>query len=252
MWIRLENARRLSLKALIALCGLFGTVVLVPFLQSAAASWGPLKDPARTIAGFSKSIAIILHDLWIVGPVFSGILLLAGFTLGLWSNEFLWTRENVTAPPPDAPDIGSLRYVIAGLTLHYHRATDEMAGQIEVEIANDSDRLIVFHAVTAGNINGIPFHEEKVEFEGYIPAKQSRHLVSKRIVGIPVKFPPSIHEPSVTGIYEYDLFYGYAGEKFTRRSSLGCKLDLWDLTLKEPGTKERHDIRVVTYNPIEE
>jgi len=182
----------------------------------------------------------------------SSILLLIGFTIGLWSFEFLWNEENKNSVQKLAPPIGSLRYVLAGLKMQYSHSTDEMAGQIEVEIENDTDRLIGYHAVTAGNINGIPFHVNKIEFDGYIPAKQSRFLISNRIVGIPVKYPPSMHEPSVTGIFEYDISYGYAGEKFTRRSSLGCRLEYWNLVPKEPGTIEKHDIRVVTYSPVEE
>jgi hypothetical protein len=88
----------------------------------------------------------------------------------------------ITQTAPVLP-IGTLRYVIAKMEVDVRSELKRAAGKIEVELHNDSNRLIKFHATTAGNI-GVPFDFNKVSFDGYVYPDESAFLVSNRISDI--------------------------------------------------------------------
>lgn len=133
--------------------------------------------------------------------------------------------------------------------------TKKAAGQIEVEIHNDSDKLIKFHAVTAGNINGIAFNQNKVEFDGFINPRQSTLLLSKRVPGIPIKRGNiNSDNPDLRGIYEYELvYYAAENENCKRKSVRGLDISYWLPAIKmRSGTKKMDSITVKIYNEVEE
>jgi hypothetical protein len=157
-------------------------------------------------------------------------------------------------PRASSPAIGSLRYVIACMVLEIAEDLSQVAGRIEVEIHNDSDLLINFHATTAGNINGKAFDYNKVEFDGYIHPRQSSHLLSHRLVDIPLPQRPNPSEPSLAGLFEYDLKYKAALEsEFSRRSARGIQISHWPAIPRKPSeTQVNIPTRVRLYNEIEE
>jgi hypothetical protein len=125
---------------------------------------------------------------------------------------------------------------------------------VKVEIHNDTDKLIYFHATTAGNINGVPFDENKVTFDGYIPSRSSTYLLSKRLPEITPNPHPEENTPSFRAIYEYDLRYRNAEEKaFSRHSAKGLELLYWPKARKMTMGKEIvKSITVNFYNQVEE
>jgi len=159
-------------------------------------------------------------------------------------------------PPPsaEAPPIGSLRFVTATLEIEFKQSTGQTAARIEAELHNDSNRPISFHAVTAGNINGIAFDVNKVEFDGYVPAHESSFLISNRVTDVPINEQTDIKDPNVVGIYEYDLAYRYTGEeKFVRRSARGLKIASWSIIKRGPvGTVTKTPVLIIIYNVVEE
>jgi len=169
-----------------------------------------------------------------------------GFFVGSWLDEIV-RRNKVVA----APEIGTLQFQFANMYVEIKESTNEVAGKIEVELENSSERTLRYRVITAGNINGVPFSDQKVEFEGFIYPKKPIRLVSSRILNIPLKMPQNLKDPSLVGIYEYDISYGYAGEKLTRRSARGCRIECWHLKRKEPGSKTEIPLTVITYDPFE-
>jgi hypothetical protein len=153
-----------------------------------------------------------------------------------------------------APPIGSLRYVTARMEIEFKQSTGQTAARIVVEIHNDSSKLISFHAVTAGNINGIAFNYNKVEFDGLIPAHESTLLISNRVTDIPIQQQTDIKDPSVVGIYEYDLAYKYiGGGSFTRRSAKGIRIEMWSMIERKPvGSETTIPVLVNFYHEVEE
>lgn len=170
-----------------------------------------------------------------VGAIIGAFLLGAVPAFWQWAKE----REIVVGPPPsqappshqkldDAPPLGSLRMGQAQLIIEHKRSTDEIAAQIRVEIFNDTGKLIFFHAVTAGNINGIPFDKDKVQFDGYVYPGKSTFLMSRRIAPIEPLMQKSVSEPSIVGIYDYELHYRYADETdFSRATARGIRINQW-------------------------
>jgi hypothetical protein len=129
-------------------------------------------------------------------------------------------------PGANTPPIGSLHYITATLELSHAKLSDQWAGQVKVEIENATDRLIFFRAITAGNINGIAFADNRVTFDGYIQPGRRTTLLSKRIIGFNVDLNAGFSEPIVLAIYEYDLAYRFADEKeFSRRSARGLRIE---------------------------
>jgi len=158
-------------------------------------------------------------------------------------------------PQSTAPPQGALRYVTSSLILEPSHSTHQVAGQIKVEIKNESDKLIFFHAVTAGNINGMAFDVKKVEFDGYISPHESSYLLSNRLTGLIENKNASATVPSFRAIYEYDLQYRYADEKgFSRRSAKGLDITYWPkIPFKSPSSPVMMiPITVRLYSEIEE
>ena len=127
---------------------------------------------------------------------------------------------------PDTPPIGSLHFITAALELDHSKQSDQWAGQVKVEIENATDKLIFFRAITAGNINGMAFADNKVIFEGYIEPRERTTLFSNRIIGFNVDLKAGFSKPSALAIYEYDLAYRFADEKeFSRESARGLRIE---------------------------
>jgi hypothetical protein len=223
---------------------------------------------ARAIVGFAAAIFIFRWIMWgFTTDQPLGIRVLVGacagaFLLGILPPSLRWiknrgkeaetTNEAVKAEP--ALPVDTLRYVVAKMELGVKSELKKGAGRIAVELHNDSDRLIKFHAVTAGNINGVAFDFNKVEFDGYIYSHQSTYLVSNRISDIPLTEQADLETPSVTGIYEYDLSYGDAREiGFSRRTAKGVRIAIWFPIMGNPkGMTIEKPTRVLLYNEIEE
>jgi hypothetical protein len=175
---------------------------------------------------------------------------------------YVWSESRADgsdSPSPVAtaaqsPPLGSLQYVEAVMQIDISNSKHEMAGQIKVEIGNESDKLIYFHANTAGNINGVAFNNDKVEFDGYVAPRQSTYLLSRRLTGLTASNRNAIELPSVKGIFEYDLRYRFADSKeFSRRTAKGLEIDSWiPIERKPPGTEIVKPTTVRLYNEIEE
>jgi hypothetical protein len=210
------------------------------------------------LAGFS--FACLLWMLGVSDPIWrmrlmdSAILFaVASFLVLVWpAIRHLYRRLDRKAI---LPPIGTLRYVSAQLTLGMRNAPHDISGQITVEIHNDANKTIFFHAITAGNINDMPFDRDKVTFDGYISAGQSITILSKRLTRLaqlPVK---DSSQPSFKGVYEYDLSYRYADDKvLSRRTARGIVIEHWSpVEEKQPkGTTITVPIKVMLYSSIEE
>lgn len=154
--------------------------------------------------------------------------------------------------PADIPLVGTLRFVTAVMELEHSKTKDEWSGRIKVEIKNNSDRLVSFHATTAGNINGVAFDYNKVEFDGYIYAQQSSYLVSNRIAKIPIENSTDPDKPFILGIYEYELRYGYRMDALERISSRGAQIAQFRVPPeREIGARLEIPITITFYNEIE-
>jgi hypothetical protein len=234
----------------------------------------------------SGAIMIFPTHLWIgwtmVIAAIVGFLLLVLEHYGLWAMKtvpaigiaisapallvcliwYFWLSPNEASNPADITSalighepilpIGSLRFVMA--TLNLERGLHETAGQIKAELHNDTDKTIFFHAVTAGNINGVAFDANKVEFDGYAPPHQSSYLLSKRLTGLHPMPQKGQNDPSFRGIYEYDLHYRYAdSDKFSRRTAMGIDMNYWPaLRDMKLGDEIVEPVDVRLYNQIEE
>jgi hypothetical protein len=112
----------------------------------------------------------------------------------------------------------------------------------------------MFHATTAGRINGVPFDHNKVEFDGYADPKQSVYLVSNRLASIPLPDGLDLNNPSMDGVYEYELQYKEATEdRFSRRTAKGIHIQQWlPIPSKPAGTQVVIPVRVILRDEIEE
>ena len=163
---------------------------------------------------------------------------------GAW---FFW-------PMPDPPPLGALALKGARMEMNISVSTGQAAGQIIAEIENTTDKLIFFHATTAGNINGMPFDENKIQFDGYVDPHKTTLLMSNRLVGFKLVNSVDLSNAAITGIYEYDLRYRYAdGRDFVRHSFKGIKITQWGATpIGKPGERVNVPTNYLLYKEIEE
>lgn len=178
---------------------------------------------------------------------------------------FVWYMAPAREPVADKPDsiqtadieplkVGTLRFVTANVEVERSQSTNESAATVKVEIINDSDKLIFFHAVTAGNVNGIAFDPNKIQFDGYAFPHKETYLYSRRVPGLTLAVDNTVSQATVKAIYEYDIQYKYVEEKrFSRRTARGINISLFgELPYKEPGTVSYKSVQVRYYNEVEE
>ena len=188
-------------------------------------------------------------------PYFGMVVFGCGFLACLiW---FLWPSRasDVAAHPAQvSPPIGSLQFKIAILEVGLSRSLNQAAAQIKIEIFNNTDKTIFFHAVTAGQINGIAFDQNKVEFDGYISPRDSNYLLSRRITEIPLGQNQTLIHPAFDGLYEYSLHYRYIDETFfSRLTAKTISIMCYNPLAKEPvGTITAYETTVNTYAEKEE
>ena len=142
------------------------------------------------------------------------------------------------------PKVGALRLVAPTLRVDLFSSKGEVTAQVQAQMINDSDRLIQFHATTAGNINGIWFDFNKVEFDGYAQPHQQFYLLSAKIKEI--KPPPDTDQNflQVVAIYEYKLDYKFVSESsFSRTTEKGIRIEQ-DVPMR---IGKRGDIKTVPF-----
>jgi hypothetical protein len=173
------------------------------------------------------------------------------YVFGVWVVPIMWKKYQSRN---DGPPIGSLRYATSGFEIMHSHSKNAYAGRIKVELFNETDKLIQFHAKTAGRINGIAFDENKIEFDGYVQPRSVAYLFSVRLSEIPILEHKGVTEPSVHGIYEYDIRYKYADQKtFARRTARGLNMSYWaPITTKPIGTTSVGRVDVIFYDEKEE
>ncbi len=162
--------------------------------------------------------------------------------------------SHVIAAVVESPKIGSIRMIQSNLQVKLSVSKSDAEVQVQAELINDSDELIQFHAITAGNINGVWFNVNKVEFDGYAYPHQPFYLLSNKV---------EIRKPSkennqdylkLVAVYEYTLHYKFAAEvAFSRITQRGIKVEQEVyLKLGKRGTQKVIPYVSQTYGELEE
>lgn len=139
------------------------------------------------------------------------------------------------APPPsvssepslplEIPALGSLPYM--NLATHVERGVTSKRTNVQMaaEVKNTNDFLIEYRARLVGQVNGMV--SEPIEFEGFVPANQTRQLVLA-MTNVPVNEAPEFGKPVLAGALTYDVTYWAAsastGQK--RRTSRTCAFEV--------------------------
>ena len=245
--------------------------VLVPYLL-----WGGIlvfvTTPAVVVILSMQELKDAREPVWpILFMSLGALLFLIGLSWHFWpssARDLSLSRQDATqsaisahnskpdkvTPDESGPPLGSLRFVAANLIIEKRKSTNQIAAQVEVELHNDTNHLVDYHSITAGNVNGVAFAEAKVEFDGYIYPNQSAKLFSRRVADFPISEPREIAQPSVKAIYEYEIRYKFAtSSQFIRKTSRGLNLTYWPpLPKQNPGESTKIPITVMYYNELEE
>jgi hypothetical protein len=189
---------------------------------------------------------------------FGAVCFLIGLVIFLQNNVEMPQTTLTNRPvgsPMLIPPIGSIKYIVASVELGHSQSLKEWSGQVKTVVENTTDKLIYFRVTTAGNINGVPFAQDKVSFDGYIQSHDRTTLLSARISGFKINTDAGYRDPIVTAIYEYDMQYRFADAKeFSRTTVRGLRLEYRGPLSEDnlPGTKVQEPITVMFYNEREE
>jgi len=216
---------------------------------------GAIKE-LQAEAGERRHSGHIRRMIALYGMSISGILFLVFVGFYCWPVKTVGegaSQPTAAAAKSESPAVGSIRFVTAIMKIDFDQQNKKTAGTIEIELFNDTDRLIKFHVVTAGNINGVAFSNEKFEFDGVSYPRQNFFLVSNRIYNIPIG-NYDIQNPSLDGLYEYNLSYKFSDEiAYSRKSSKSVKVLYWlPISEKPAGTVLTIPSRVILNDEIEE
>ncbi len=226
-----------------------------------AASVGP-EDAQSNISKWLAKFGAHNLPTWIIDPavdhraIYGCLILAALYALLVWIviPHALKLRTDRRQALQGVP-VGTIHCRLADLKVEVRRSDKRSSGRIEVELFNSSEYLLQFHVSTAGNINGVAFAQERVEFDGYINPKSTAYLISDTLLDIPFNTDSSMNLPWVYGIYEYDLNYKtFHQQRYSRRTDKGIRIvQQWEPFIKvESRTVVEIPIRTVFYNEIEE
>lgn len=189
----------------------------------------------------------------LVGMLCSAVAFFVFSVLYLFPYSKATVAENhVIEKTVESPPVGSLRYVFGTMKIDARDSMRSITGQIFIEIHNDTNKMIYFHAKTRGNINRTPFNENPVEFDGYISPNDRTYLSSARLQNLKQN-EKNEGQPALLGIYEYELFYRFVDEKdWSRSTERGLRFESWPkIEFKNPGTTKETQLVVAIYHSAE-
>ena len=172
----------------------------------------------------------------------------------IWISPRVFRLGNAQHPDlSDIPPIGSLLHINSLLESSVSVSTKLISGRVMLRIKNKSEKIIKYRGETAGRINDVPFCQQKVPIEGYISPHEEIWFMSNRLNNLKSNDTLGGQEPSIYGVFEYDIHYGYAENNIlSRRMSRGVRIDYWgNLDEKVKGDKEDLPTVVSFYNQIE-
>jgi hypothetical protein len=140
----------------------------------------------------------------------------------------------VEAPEPLAA--GSLRYVVFKSEFMRKASTGTNSIKMWVVLQNTTSKLVYFHANLVGDAGGKTSQTGIVEFDGSIPAGDSRNLIYDTIFDIPINIETDVRIPSINGKLRYDVSYWIENNsnKIVRRTARDVEFSVWHVFSKKP------------------
>ncbi len=203
----------------------FGLILFaIGFAITGVGTWPGLPEPRGPIAVTLLGVVLLVCGgaWWVFVPA------LGARTLARGSHVAGASRPAVALTKVKHTNLkaGSIRQIQANLQIDLSTSRKDASIQVQVKLINDTNETLRFHATTAGNINGIWFSYNKVEFDGYAAPHVPFYLLSRKIEGLKPLEGTDQNFLKVTAIYEYELKYGLLDDaNYSRASARGIKIE---------------------------